>query len=81
MNFIVSVLASILIVLAALAVAIKIVTKRVAIALALGWLFFYGVHPGAREGVMAALSPLFVVGITLFLILFGLSRIIRGKWK
>ncbi len=79
MNSIVSALMFILIILAFLALAIKVITKKVAAVLVLAWLFFYGIHPGLREGISAIFYPLLKTVAPLLLILLGLGMIIRRK--
>jgi len=69
----------VLIILAFLALVVRVITKKVATILALAWLFFYGIHPGLREGISATFYPLLRVVAPMLLILLGLGIIIRGK--
>lgn len=79
MDSIVSTLMFILMILAFLALAVRVITKKVAAALALAWLFFYGIHPGLREGILTVFFPLLKILVPLLLMLLGLGIIIRGK--
>ena len=81
LDSVVSVLVFAFISLAALALVVKIVSKRVAAALVLVWIFFCGIHPILREQMLSIVAPLIGAILPLLLILLALRVIIRVKMR
>jgi hypothetical protein len=78
-NSIVLLLALTLIILASLALAIRIFSRRIVIAVISVVLFFWVIHPQLRNELLAAFSPLVSVITPLLLILLGLQIMRRTR--
>ena len=79
MDSVVSFLVSALVSLALLALVVRIVSRRVAAALMLAWLFFFVIHPVLRQQIMSVVTPPTGIVLSLLLTLLGLRIILRGK--
>ena len=79
LDSIVSVLVLGLAILGFLALAIRIISKKVAMALLLMALFFWLIHPRLRDELFRISLPIISVMLPLLLMLLGLRMIIRGR--